>query len=198
MGGLGSGYYSHSNRKYTTNEARDFDIRVLNKKGWTAPGISFDYWWTCNGKPSGSIKYKILDSFIILEYRVKTNIGDLENIKQFVSLDETPCNYGGTRKWFICEACEKRVVVLYGVGKYFHCRTCNDLSYFSKQKGFVDRTRIKAQNIRSKLGGEKSIASAFPDKPKGMHWKTYNKLMKEAEVYEDYMWNLELLLIRKL
>ncbi len=31
-----------------------------------------------------------------------------------------------------------------------------------------------------KLGGEPGVASTFPDKPKGMHWRTYGRLVQEV------------------
>ncbi len=35
-----------------------------------------------------------------------------------------------------------------------------------------------------KLGGSPSLADPFPDKPKGMWWRTYWRLRKEAEEAE--------------
>ena len=40
---------------------------------------------------------------------------------------------------------------------------------------------LKAQNIRMRLGGTASIIDLFPFKPKGMHWRTYERLQREAE-----------------
>jgi hypothetical protein len=34
----------------------------------------------------------------------------------------------------------------------------------------------KAQKIRERLGGSTDIFCKFPDKPKGMHWTTYEHL----------------------
>jgi hypothetical protein len=39
----------------------------------------------------------------------------------------------------------------------------------------------RAQNIRRQLGGAPSIMSLFPDKPKAMHWSTYERLFERAE-----------------
>jgi hypothetical protein len=35
---------------------------------------------------------------------------------------------------------------------------------------------MKAQKIRGQLGGSPSMLEAFPPKPKGMHWKRYERL----------------------
>ena len=44
----------------------------------------------------------------------------------------------------------------------------------------MDRALGKANKIRMKLGGEPGVASTFPDKPKGMHWRTYQRLAQEV------------------
>jgi hypothetical protein len=35
-----------------------------------------------------------------------------------------------------------------------------------------------------KLGGSPSLAEPFPEKPKGIHWRTYNRLVNEAARHE--------------
>ena len=39
----------------------------------------------------------------------------------------------------------------------------------------------KARAIRQRLGGGADLSEPFPDKPKGMHWKTYYRLQQKAE-----------------
>jgi len=46
----------------------------------------------------------------------------------------------------------------------------------------------KAHNIQKKLGGQPGGLNPFPEKPKGMHWKTYNRLYKEYEFYNNASW----------
>ena len=38
------------------------------------------------------------------------------------------------------------------------------------------RGLYRAQKIRRRLGGSVSMFEDFPDKPKGMHWRTYDRL----------------------
>jgi hypothetical protein len=40
------------------------------------------------------------------------------------------------------------------------------------------RGLVKAQKIRTRLGGDVNIFSAFPKKPPGMHWRTYKRLRR--------------------
>ena len=44
----------------------------------------------------------------------------------------------------------------------------------------------KGQSIRMRLGGSPSIMELFPFKPKGMHWRTYERLRREAEEAEGH------------
>ena len=93
-----------------------------------------------------------------------------------------PCNYGGERVWFLCPArgCSRRVAVVYG-GSIFACRHCYQLAYDSQREAPYSRALSRAQAIRMKLGGSPNMAEDFPDKPKGMHWRTYDLLCREAE-----------------
>jgi hypothetical protein len=92
--------------------------------------------------------------------------------------------------WFLCPRCWQRVAVLYGVGKYFLCRHCYELTYASQQESRPYRLLEKARKIRQKLGGSGDMTDLFPWKPKGVHWKTYNKLREESEQAKNLSWLL--------
>jgi hypothetical protein len=65
---------------------------------------------------------------------------------------------------------------LYGAGRLFACRHCYRLAYASQQESAHQRGLLKSQKIRTRLGGSASMLDEFPDKPKGMHWRTYDRL----------------------
>jgi len=123
---------------------------------------------------------------MVLLYRHRPSSGEWEEVEEPVYFDWTPCDYGGERRWFICPivGCGKRVAVLYGAGKYLACRHCYDLAYESQQENTYRRAIRRKHKIIERLGGE--IGDYFyPDKPKGMHWKTYDRLIAEAQYYEQ-------------
>ena len=61
------------------------------------------------------------------------------------------------------------------------CRHCCDLSYLSRWEDAQIRARSKAEKVRLRLGGSPSLDDPFPDKPKGMWWRTYERLRETSE-----------------
>lgn len=94
-----------------------------------------------------------------------------------IDLEWSPCSYGGKRPWFRCPAqnCGRRVAILYG-GTVFACRHCNQLAYPSQRENIDDRATRKADKIRERMGWEPGILNGEGLKPKGMHWKTFERL----------------------
>jgi hypothetical protein len=43
----------------------------------------------------------------------------------------------------------------------------------------------KSQKIRMRLGGSASMLDEFPEKPKGMHWRTYDRLYRMLDEAEE-------------
>ena len=105
----------------------------------------------------------------------------MEKVQEPVSLEWSACNFGGERPWFVCPGagCGRRMAKLYGPGKYFLCRHCYDLVYESQRENRTYRALHKAQAIRERLGGSANMTMPFPEKPKGMHWRTYERLWWE-------------------
>jgi hypothetical protein len=111
--------------------------------------------------------------------------GEWEDVKEPVSLEWTPCNFGGERPWFVCpgvvngKRCGRRVAILYGPGKYFLCRHCYDLRYESQRKDKKDRALRRAQKIKTRFGGSANMLEPLPERPKGMHHDGYMRLFRE-------------------
>ena len=95
-------------------------------------------------------------------------------------LTHTRCNFGGRRAWFQCPTCSRRVGKLY---LRIHegtvvCRSCGRLAYPSENESYRERLRRKARKIRTRLRWEEW--EEVPEKPVGMHWDTYTKLVHSA------------------
>lgn len=98
-----------------------------------------------------------------------------------VQLTRTPCNYGNFRHWWLCPLCSKRVSVLYCAGSYV-CRHCLSVPYGSQLQQPIDRLFSRAGAIRSRLGWQAGIAHGYGERPKGMHYSTYYRLLNEYDL----------------
>lgn len=188
MGGYGSGRYTRRNgRRNSVDGYHQLDAQKLWKNGVLVPGNCVMVGWTARqGNPQQNIGVISSVEGIELHYTATDNQGVSQSINTFVRIEPTPCYFGGQRWWFRCprRQCGRRVRLLYG-GRYFLCRQCHGLNYQSQAEPRWERLCHKAQGIRIKLGGTRCLADPFPDKPKGMHWRTYSQLyLKEKEVSE--------------
>ncbi|MCP4185014.1 MAG: hypothetical protein GY761_17160, partial [Hyphomicrobiales bacterium] len=170
-----------------------------------AHGWSGGWNWTCDGERVAWIRLHANDNRLHLSYRVRIAGGDWEDIDETIQIVQVPCSFGGSRPYFICPGivngttCARRVVKLYGSGWYFLCRHCYQLTYTSQSEEGWDRALRKANKIRQRLGGEAGMAELFPNRPKGMWQRTYEKLRNqsiEAEAIADeaFLINAERLL----
>jgi hypothetical protein len=151
MGGLGSGNRYRFSKKTTTEECQTVDIRYLRRNGLLSPGWGFSLSWSRAGRETGSIRAVVYRDHVILSYRHRSGLGgEWEDVEEPVSLEWTPCNFGGERPWFLCPRaiCRRRVAIVYGRGKYFLCRHCYDLFYQTQREDKNDRALRRARKIR--------------------------------------------------
>ena len=71
--------------------------------------------------------------------------------------------------------CGRRVAILYG-GKVYACRHCYRLAYRCQREASDDRATRQADKLRDRLGWEAGILNGNGCKPKGMHWRTFDRL----------------------
>jgi hypothetical protein len=136
----------------------------------------------------------VLADAVELAYTARTGSDEPRQVHYTVPLTSTPCTYGGRRRWFLCpgvvagRSCGRRVAKLYSDGVYFLCRRCYDLTYESRREGSMDRARSRAQAIRVRLGGSANLLEPLSPRPKGMHWRTYDRLCRRALAAEHESW----------
>lgn len=184
--GDGKGNYLRIDGRATVDQHYSIDIKLIKQNDLLHPGTEGNLRWsTGNETTKSGVDFSVHDDCMIFNCKYKKDNGPWEYIKQKVKFDFTSCNYGGFRYWFLCPGCGKRARILYGVGKYFLCRDCCNLTYGSKLESKADQANRKAQHIRKKLG-IKPRETIF--KPKGMHWKTFYKLKDELLRCESFFW----------
>jgi hypothetical protein len=175
MGGYGSG--RRWNSRTTTCDYQQLDVRRWQRDGLLLAGQSFIRgWWSV--EVIAALEVRAKPDHLILSHVVRRE-------QYSVRLAWTPCNYGGARVWFLCPArgCGRRVAILYGSGA-LACRHCYQLAYPSQQESERHRMLHRAQAIRMRLRGSPSLADPFPERPKGMHRRTYKQLFSEAHARE--------------
>lgn len=95
--------------------------------------------------------------------------------KAEIALTFTRPNYGGKRWWFTCpmSGCGKRVGVLYLRKGEIGCRHCHRLVYVTQYESLATRQILRAKQLHCELGGNGSLTSGIPPRPKGQHHTTY-------------------------
>jgi hypothetical protein len=175
MGGFGSGRHPRS-AGATCDDYHSVDLAWLNHEKLLTPGRSSTIRWSRAGRPTGSIGIVAHQRGIGITYRTRPWGGEWQEVDELIPFAVTATNFAGRRKWFKCLSCGRACRVLYGRSR-FRCRLCHHLKYGSQSEPRYQRAIGRAQKIRMRLGGSASLNELFPPKPKGMHWKTYHRLM---------------------
>jgi hypothetical protein len=155
------------------------DIRKLNREGPLCPGRCWAYSWTRLGEQIGEVRMVAeKDIIFILAKLPNGKESEPETVVRGVRFAWSPCRWGGQRPWFLCPvtSCRRRCAKIYLAEDFFACRRCLGLAYASQQEPVRQRGLMKAQKIRMRLGGSPSMIEKFPDRPKGMHEKTFQGL----------------------
>ncbi len=183
MGGSGSTRWNYVRTRNTTGQALTLDLRKFKDMFARIP-VAFTTAWSNYGDGKATIRGAIWNrTEMTLDYAVKRGDGSWTDIHSVVPLSWTPCNYGGERPWFRCPACDRRVLLLYIApgSSLFRCRHCHDLAYVSQQCDPNDRLLLRIRNIQRRLGGDPAhlLPWRAPPIPKGMRWRTYQRLVEE-------------------
>lgn len=111
-----------------------------------------------------------------------------------LEMDRVPNYFGGSRTYWLCPRCGRRARYLYFKGKGFQCRECAKLNYRCQQrtKDATNHARDGLKLARDKLDWEPSFdfypaifPYVTPDKPKGMHWATYDRYLTRYRRYQE-------------
>jgi hypothetical protein len=99
------------------------------------------------------------------------------NTTQRLRVSWTRCHLGGWRPWMHCPYCEvRKAILLRGFGGYC-CRSCiGNPMYASQAKSSHGRRHFEICKLRLQLNGMASPIEPFPDRPRGMHSKRYDRL----------------------
>ncbi|WP_253277096.1 hypothetical protein [Pseudomonas fluorescens] len=169
--------------KNATEDYRSLGILALHRAGVLRAGHAGGWEWKRRGEVVGTIGIESeSQTRLRLRYQVTSN-GEVESKDYPVSITWTPCHLGGNRPWFLCPCCGRRVAKLY-LRRVFACRHCMRLNYASQQANKRDRAAEHSGKLRAALGcpgGFLSMSAEAIPKPKGMHWRTFDRKLKQVK-----------------
>jgi hypothetical protein len=181
MGGRGSGRPAGLGLAVDLcHRTHSIDLDWLRRQKLLNPGRWSTLTWSVRGEKTGSIRFTLNDHGVLLRYRTRSRGEEWRDVEEVVPLVRSETNFSGQREWFQCLSCQRRCRILYG-GTLFRCRRCQGLRYETQYEPLFARAATRAIKIRDKLGGNGGIDDPFPPKPKGMHWRTYERLRAQAE-----------------
>jgi hypothetical protein len=173
--------------KDTVEGYRSIDVLEWHRLGYLRSPRWFSWAWTRDGERVASINVQAKHHSLTLKYGSRSYGEDWSDVEQRVAIAWTSCRFGGERPWFVCSLaakgvyCGRQVTKMYGAGRLFACRHCYRLAYASQQEP-VRRRGLWKSKIRMRLGGSPNMLEKFPDKPKSMHWRTYERLRRVHDV----------------
>ncbi len=162
-------------RHRKTSEFLRLGIYELRRIGALSKGVHFT---ARVGECQDFLHARVMDNQLALDY--------LGNAYR-VAITRTPCALGGTRPWFACPRCNKRVAVLHFGRSDAGCVQCLGLRYPSQSEGWFDRDYRQEERLKRRLSGSYG-------RPKGMHTMTYERHLQSLfKISERREWAMEAL-----
>lgn len=176
MGGSGSGRFNRLAPKVS-------DYLMLNVSAFKLSdfekGETGRYIWTLDGSEIASIVYRLERDFLELDYVYRKGGGSHQVLEE-IAFEFATQPFGGYRRFFVCPSCNRKCRILLGAQK-FRCRRCRQATYPSQYDHVHIKELVLAERTRKRLGGESGFMNGFPQKPAGMHWRSF-----EAMKARDY------------
>jgi hypothetical protein len=136
--------------------------------------------WFVGGKQLASVSLRRVGLYVVEVSYVKCDDPGSSPVRSAVRMTTDWCNFGGERFWFQCPTCNRRTGSIFIIGPPFQCRVCLRLTYRSQRERHGARVLRKADRLRDRLGGTGG-AFTYGPKPKGMHGRTYRRLVDELQ-----------------
>ncbi len=192
MGGCGSGRWGG---RPTVESSLTLNLSRLFKSGWlkahacTVGTLRWSAAWiddeivsvdfeSCLGGETGRMRLRWTST----DHRT----GEKRECENHIKLTTRPQPFGGRRWWFICPRTGRLASRLHlPDGAYnFACRVAYQLGYLSQRQTPRDRALSHAYALRQRLGNN-GVIGEYIFKPKGMHWRTFERLVTRIRKAED-------------
>lgn len=204
--------YYYPGARDTVEGAKTIDMKWLNSQGYLSGYNSINLSWSSKGESRGDINVKIntdIDggekAYIQFDYKSR-NRGEEEwkSMNYKFDLIAVRCHFGGNRWYFRCGLskngifCGRCVRILYGIGSWFGCRHCADLSYEScneSKKFRVGVFRMFTDEDKAREYYEKYVKRIFYKGNLTRKYKRYLVLDAKTSGIDNVGW--EELLLKK-
>ena len=179
----------HSSVKARTTSYLRLDVRKLQQKGLLKSGPCFVWRWSRDDEVLGCVDIRTEANRVLLSYKAWEGNGQRWVRYEYPVSVEWPlvimveCKLGSVaRPW--------------DVGAEWPFYTEAEFSRVPVATGFLTTARMNRsmtdpdaeRRIRMKLGGSQNLFAPLPLKPKGMHWRTYERLRTKAEQAKSRSW----------
>lgn len=167
-----------------TTSFPSIDIADLMEERLLDSGIVGVLAWQTDGE-QGKTVVKTVCYDEVLELKIAIPDEGVSHISLFI--EKEACRFGGYRKWLICPCCGERKRVFYISETWWRihwvaCRSCAGLAYPTNRMRRFQRLEHRSKRIEERLHwGEDDE----PCRPKGMHKKTFDRLVSEYEALID-------------
>lgn len=164
-----------------THQYLRLDVRDLRRRGLLRIGNGFTWSWSRDGEQCASVSVAVTDEPAVhLRYRQNG-----EPAHDVLRLSRSACHFGGSRDWFICPRCGRRVAMVY-LTSVTGCRQCLRLRYQSQSEDSLGRSWRRTSRTLRKMGCDTDDS---PRRPSGMRRRTYERLCdawcREEEFRDD-------------
>lgn len=169
MGGYNSGGHNRQGRP-TVERCTRLLVRELKASGLLQPGI----------QGTGSMGKDVALDVHSNESSATLRLRSTGGREQSILIEKHARPFGGFQGYFLCPDCNRRYTSLFLRQGRFACRRCYRLPYQSQRLRHYDRLLLKARKAEARLLGvsvNQCRGFDFPNRPKGMHYKTYETLI---------------------
>lgn len=152
------------------------------------------HWTNRDGEETASIGYRAALSHeagtLTLDYTcTDRDTRERKPVTCLIDMDTAPCHYGGHRWYFRCPYTHRRALKLYkfhGIDPFCHREAIRPRPTYAIQRvSGWDRIMAQRWAIRRKLGDTFSDLCGEPLKPKGMHWRTFERYLARDNALAD-------------
>lgn len=171
-----------NSRRSTTGDLRRFSVHKIASHGLKLRGASFGWQWSQDGETQASIDASVqggeYGANLVLNYTLNGS-----PVTQRIRLAASPCRFGGVRWLAICPNTGRRVAHLYIGASGAFSRQAYGLAFNSQRECPLDRSLRRRDKALAKLKADDPMLFR---RPKGMHSRTYERLMQEVFQEEEF------------